>query len=267
MTRSFEVFFDLRLNKRLSKQSWGYWSETPSRPLWRHSNAVKNIGSKLHQLSCRQAPVIAGQNIWFIKILKFVKNRNIVIRQNPSMLSMNTKSNCFKCNNTVLVNFCAYLVCLDIPLSSLSDFLPEGCSSQVSKIFETYFLSYLQVKPVKTFVQPSSYLQENQLQPSWPFGATIVTANINFVWSNQKTGIDSNGYRDCKTRSFDTLYFWNKNYILFRLLGHTNGNIEMCSLSAAATITMVAATIGRFLPATWWTHWDEGEWRIYASVN
>ena len=36
VTRSFDVFFDLRLNKRLSKQSWGWWFETPSRPLWRH---------------------------------------------------------------------------------------------------------------------------------------------------------------------------------------------------------------------------------------
>ena len=38
MTRSFEVFFDLRPNKRLSKQSWGWWSETPSSSLWRHRN-------------------------------------------------------------------------------------------------------------------------------------------------------------------------------------------------------------------------------------
>ena len=36
--RSFDVFFDLRLNKRLSKQSWGWWFETPSRSLWRHCN-------------------------------------------------------------------------------------------------------------------------------------------------------------------------------------------------------------------------------------
>ena len=36
VTRSFDVFFDLRLNKRLSKQSWGFWSEVPSRSLWRH---------------------------------------------------------------------------------------------------------------------------------------------------------------------------------------------------------------------------------------
>ena len=32
------MFFDLRLNKRLSKQLWGWWSETPSRPLWLHCN-------------------------------------------------------------------------------------------------------------------------------------------------------------------------------------------------------------------------------------
>ena len=32
------VFFDLRMNKQLSKQSWGWWFETPSRPLWHHCN-------------------------------------------------------------------------------------------------------------------------------------------------------------------------------------------------------------------------------------
>ena len=36
--RSFDVFFDLRLNKWLSKQSWAWWFETPSRPLWRNYN-------------------------------------------------------------------------------------------------------------------------------------------------------------------------------------------------------------------------------------
>ena len=38
---SFDVFFDLRLNKRLSRQSWGWWFEKLSRPLWRHCNAVR----------------------------------------------------------------------------------------------------------------------------------------------------------------------------------------------------------------------------------
>ena len=41
VTRSFDVFFDLRLNKRLSKQWWGWWFETLSRPLWRHRNVHK----------------------------------------------------------------------------------------------------------------------------------------------------------------------------------------------------------------------------------
>ena len=39
VTRSFDVFFDLRLNKRLSKQSRGWWFETPSRSLWCHCKA------------------------------------------------------------------------------------------------------------------------------------------------------------------------------------------------------------------------------------
>ena len=36
--RSFDVFLDLRLNKRLSKQLWGRWFETLSHPLWPHCN-------------------------------------------------------------------------------------------------------------------------------------------------------------------------------------------------------------------------------------
>ena len=38
LPRSFDGFFYLRLNKRLSKQSCGWWFETLSRPLWRHRN-------------------------------------------------------------------------------------------------------------------------------------------------------------------------------------------------------------------------------------
>ena len=38
VTRSFDVFFDLRPNKRLSKQWRGWWFETLSLPFWRHRN-------------------------------------------------------------------------------------------------------------------------------------------------------------------------------------------------------------------------------------
>ena len=38
VTRSFDVFFDLRLNKRLNK----WWFETPSWSLWRHFNGISH---------------------------------------------------------------------------------------------------------------------------------------------------------------------------------------------------------------------------------
>ena len=38
VTRSCDVFFDLRLNKRLSNPTRRWWLETPSRSLWRHCN-------------------------------------------------------------------------------------------------------------------------------------------------------------------------------------------------------------------------------------
>ena len=43
VTRSFDVFFDLRLNKRLSKQSWGWWFEKPSWSLWRQCNDYNHL--------------------------------------------------------------------------------------------------------------------------------------------------------------------------------------------------------------------------------
>ena len=48
VTRSFGVFFDLDLNKRLSKQSkrWGF--ETPSCSLWRHRNVRQKCWELLH---------------------------------------------------------------------------------------------------------------------------------------------------------------------------------------------------------------------------
>ena len=40
MTRSFDVFFNLRPNNRLSKEWWSWWFETPTCPLWRHRNGL-----------------------------------------------------------------------------------------------------------------------------------------------------------------------------------------------------------------------------------
>ena len=45
-SRSFDVFFDLCLNKRLSKDSWGWWLETPS---CHASPRLQSVGS----MGCR----------------------------------------------------------------------------------------------------------------------------------------------------------------------------------------------------------------------
>ena len=43
VTRNVDVFFDLRLSKRLSKQSKAWRFETPSRSLWRHLNELNSL--------------------------------------------------------------------------------------------------------------------------------------------------------------------------------------------------------------------------------
>ena len=48
VTPSFDVLFDQRPNKRLSKQSWSWQFETHSSPLWRHSN----VGTGLRHHDC-----------------------------------------------------------------------------------------------------------------------------------------------------------------------------------------------------------------------
>ena len=47
---SFDVFFDLHPNKRLSKQWWGWWFETPSFPLWRHRNGANGKNDMRYEL-------------------------------------------------------------------------------------------------------------------------------------------------------------------------------------------------------------------------
>ena len=52
VTGSFNVFFDLRLNKWLSKQSWYWWFEMLSRPLWRHCNGLTNRSKTFEFTNC-----------------------------------------------------------------------------------------------------------------------------------------------------------------------------------------------------------------------
>ena len=62
------------LNKRLSKQSWGWWFETPSRSLWRHCNATR----ALHSRSVMSMPTPV--HVWYnfqLSMRLFIRQSNI----------------------------------------------------------------------------------------------------------------------------------------------------------------------------------------------
>ena len=74
VTRSFDVFFDLHLNKRLGKQSWGWWCEMPSRPSWRHFNALMITWTwPIHLMMRSVLDYVTNRSFliaWFIAIYK-----------------------------------------------------------------------------------------------------------------------------------------------------------------------------------------------------
>ena len=73
VSRSFDVFFHLRLNTRLSKQSRGWWFETLSCSLWRHCNAI--IWNEYHHFVVLKPSFVTVASFelnacWRTKILK-----------------------------------------------------------------------------------------------------------------------------------------------------------------------------------------------------
>ena len=75
VTRSFDVFFDLRLIKRLEKQSRRRWFQTPSGTLWRHCNGPYTLSKIVtgffnsflehwHVNTSRQSTVCVHQVVW-----------------------------------------------------------------------------------------------------------------------------------------------------------------------------------------------------------
>ena len=63
VTRSFDVFFHLSLNKRLSKQSWGWWFEMPSRSLWRHCNSSLRLWGHDRKFHLRKDKVLLALDV------------------------------------------------------------------------------------------------------------------------------------------------------------------------------------------------------------
>ena len=79
VTQSFEIFFDLRLNKRLSKQPWDWWFETPSWSLWHQCNG-KDINV---DITMPPEPPVTIENA-YIHIFTFITQVFISYPQNLS---------------------------------------------------------------------------------------------------------------------------------------------------------------------------------------
>ena len=80
-------FFDLPQNKLLNKQSWNWWFETPSRPLWRHCDGhqfrVITVGAVNSKFSSAfSISLVANWRLWDISIVTHKEMMTII----PSIL-------------------------------------------------------------------------------------------------------------------------------------------------------------------------------------
>ena len=102
VTRSFVVFFDLRLNKRLSKQPSGWWFETLSWSLWRQCNVFLPPTVLLH---CWMVEVVGGCSLsnstWAPSV-----NKEETYLVNIGKMHKETS---FKFNSTFLKGDCDYV--------------------------------------------------------------------------------------------------------------------------------------------------------------
>ena len=74
VTWTFGVFFDLRLNKQSSKQWWGWWVETPSRPLWRQCNDINLPIRSQYKEKC----YLYNENLYTAIAISFLLRRSTV---------------------------------------------------------------------------------------------------------------------------------------------------------------------------------------------
>ena len=102
VTRSFDVFFDLRLNKWLRKQPLGWWFETPSWPLWRHCNVKPNCRRMfLLERGIGSAGVNQDEKLHAVVL----NQKHVLYHQTNSFhISQNTRK---YISNTIAIHFCS----------------------------------------------------------------------------------------------------------------------------------------------------------------
>ena len=112
VTRSFDIFCDLCLNKMFSKQPWGWWFETPSRPSWRHCNGVNEESAVLY--FCEVLTwnwVTIEYHFWCIPFSPWIasisyKSALVCVWNYFSQLTLTEISNHWQATSTVVLSFC-----------------------------------------------------------------------------------------------------------------------------------------------------------------
>ena len=99
VTRSFDVFFDLRLNKRLSKP-WGWWFETPVWSLWRHRNDC------LHRcVSTKQCTPVGDSAVVTTMRVQYLKSFRHSLHIGSPRTRIKIYTKCY-CNDENMVQIC-----------------------------------------------------------------------------------------------------------------------------------------------------------------
>ena len=66
VTWSFDVFYDLRLNKQLGKQSSRKWFETQSHTSWRHCNTNRMRSFLVCNRNCNPWAIVSHPLLWML---------------------------------------------------------------------------------------------------------------------------------------------------------------------------------------------------------
>ena len=104
VTRSFDVFFDLRLNRRLNKQSLGWWFEMLWRPSWRHCN-----GSSISNCGCNYLSLWHTSPLLHMNLIKLRQVTNLTQWSSLNVIIVaRTCSSTFYGQNCIRIRTCCY---------------------------------------------------------------------------------------------------------------------------------------------------------------
>ena len=108
-TRSFGVFFDLRLNKRLSKQSWGWWFEITL--IMTSPECTGSEHAHTHPLDCTVSEIQLGRIFSSLTVTDIVKietaRKKLTLESNSAQSAYFGKAACE--TDLVIVKHSSYI--------------------------------------------------------------------------------------------------------------------------------------------------------------